>query len=88
MSINIIGTIYKTTPSDDPENPTAITLDGWHVNSTEVLSECDEYLLKGDSIPAVPYNLFAGVSAEDTFFYAFPDEATAQEFGIGVTEDE
>lgn len=86
MTINIIGVIYKTTPSDDPENPIIETLTGWHVNSDRVIDGCDDYLLTGESVPEVPYNLFAGVPAEDTFFYVFPDEATAQSFGIGLPD--
>lgn len=27
-----VGNLYGITPTDDPENPTITTLDGWHLN--------------------------------------------------------
>ena len=89
MSINIIGPITILNPKSDPDMPELMFLEskdkdgvkfvGWHVNSTEWIAEISEY----EVFPSTPYNVFAGVQ---TYFYSFPDEATAQSFGIGLPD--
>ncbi len=78
--INRIGTIVKTVVTDDPEVFETETLEGYHVNSTEEIEGAEDYLIPtptelvdGEKVPR-PYNLFFGISAEDTFFYKFTDK--------------
>jgi hypothetical protein len=77
--IDIIGTITRIT-NDDPESPVTETLEGYHVNSTELLPELNDYLVE----PEVPMRVFAGVK---THCYRFKDEAEYKEL-LGGDEDE
>ena len=56
MALDIIGLIHVI--NDDE---TVTTLDGWYVNSTEILKGLDDYLV----IPKVPMRITSGVK---TFF--------------------
>lgn len=65
--ISIIGKIH-TVDNTDPENPTFTKLDGYHVNSTELVPEWGEFLVD----PKSPKQTFFGVP---TYFYRFKDES-------------
>lgn len=78
--INRIGTIVKIISTENSE--VFETLDGYHVNSTEEVKEAEDYLIPTPTrtisdeegnlkeMP-MPYSLFFGIPAEDTFFYKF-----------------
>ena len=72
MDINILGTITRTIPTDDPEVFETIELEGFHINTTSPLSGAEGYQV----FPEVPYNVFAGV---DTYFYSFENEGQAKQ---------
>ena len=73
MNYQILGTLTNNDGVYDEETGETITeptlLQGYHVNTTEAIDGADEYLVT----PTIPRVKFAGV---ETFFYAFPDEAT------------
>jgi hypothetical protein len=68
MALDIIGLIHVI--NDDE---TVTTLDGWYVNSTEILKGLDDYLV----IPKVPMRITSGVK---TFFYKFDSQKQAEVF--------
>ena len=68
MSLYIIGTIYNL--SGDGE--TSAPVDGWHVNSTELLADIEDYRIE----PATPKFVFMGVG---TYCYKFDSEQQAKE---------
>jgi hypothetical protein len=72
MDINILGTITRTIPTDDPEVFETIELAGFHINTTSPLVGAEDYQV----FPEVPYNVFAGV---DTYFYSFESEEQARQ---------
>lgn len=72
--LKIIGKLYDI-DSTDPENQVSVELAGCHVNSTEELSGLDDYRV----YPNSPKYVFSGISAENTFYYSFPDRATADD---------
>lgn len=65
--ISIIGKIYST-DSTDPESPEFTELEGFHVNSTEVVEGWEGFLVE----PSSPKQTFFGVP---TYFYRFKDES-------------
>lgn len=65
MALDIIGKIYDI--SGDTESPTVTELEGWHVNSTELLDGLEQHLIE----PTMPRRVFAGV---ETYFYRFESE--------------
>ena len=76
MNYQILGTLTNNDGVYDEEGEviTAPTiLEGFHVNTTEAIEGADEYRVS----PTVPRVVYAGV---ETFFYAFPDEATFRTF--------
>ena len=77
MNYQILGTLTNNDGVYDEETGEVITeptlLTGFHVNTTEAIEGADEYLVT----PTVPRVVYAGV---ETFFYAFPDEATFRTF--------
>ncbi len=72
--INIIGPIVKLA---DPtaEVLVAVTVPGYHVNSSEPLSIPDNYRVN----PATPEQSFV---SESNYYYRFENEAQARSFGI------
>ena len=77
MNYQILGQLTNNDGVYDEETGEVITeptiLEGFHVNTTEAIEGADEYLVS----PTVPRVVYAGV---ETFFYAFPDEATFRTF--------
>ena len=77
MNYQILGILTDNDGVYDEETGEVITeptiLQGFHVNTTESIEGADEYLVS----PTVPRVVYAGV---ETFFYAFPDEATFRTF--------
>ena len=77
MNYQILGQLTNNDGVYDEETGEVITeptiLDGYHVNTTEAIEGADEYRVS----PTVPRVVYAGV---ETFFYAFPDEATFRVF--------
>ena len=73
MNYQILGTLTANDGIYNEETGEVITeptiLEGYHVNTTEAIEGADEYRVS----PTVPRVVYAGV---ETFFYAFPDEAT------------
>lgn len=64
--ISIIGKIH-TVDNTDTENPVFIEIDGYHVNSTELVAGLEDFLVEPNS----PKQTFFGVP---TYFYKFPSE--------------
>ena len=69
MSLVIIGKLYKI--GGDEENPTVIELEGWHVNSTEILKGLDDYLV-------TPKRVRIKFSGVKTFHYRFDSKKQAE----------
>ena len=70
ITTDIIGTIY-TPGTFDKEGEVlkaAVALPGYHVNTTEPVSEWTAF----ECAPATPRRVFGG---QTTFFYSFVDEA-------------
>lgn len=67
MDINVIGTIIKSIPTEDPEVSLSKTLEGFHVNTTKQVEGWEDFQV----FPATPYNAYFGV---ETFYYTFNDE--------------
>lgn len=66
-----IGLIHDI-DTTDPENPVATPLPGWHVNTTEIIPEWEQYQVT----PETPRQVFAGLP---TVCYRFPDEQVYRE---------
>jgi hypothetical protein len=67
MSIHIIGTITNSIPTDDPETVLTETLDGYHVASTEPITDWEAF----ETTHEAPPMEFYGVQ---TFYYKFDSE--------------
>ena len=65
MSLDINGKLYNI--SGDAENPVVTELEGWHVNSTELIAEWEQWRVN----PTNPRQTIFGV---ETFFYRFDNE--------------
>ena len=52
-NIDVIGTIYKATPVDAPEDYVPVALDGYHVN-VRVIDEDATALISYSVVPTVP----------------------------------
>ena len=70
--IDIIGKIYEV------ENDTAIEIDGYHVNSTELVEGWESFIVE----PNPPSQTFFGVP---TYFYKFAEES---EFELAMNHPE
>lgn len=75
--ISIIGKIH-TVDNTDPENPTVTELEGYHVNSTELVEGLESFIVE----PSSPKQTFFGVP---TYFYKFADES---EFDLAMNPPE
>ena len=75
--ISIIGKI-NTVDNTDPESPAITELDGYHVNSTELMAGLEGFLIEPNS----PKQTFFGVP---TYFYRFKDEP---EFDLAMNPPE
>ena len=84
MNYQILGQLTNNDGVYDEETGEVITeptlLQGFHVNTTEVIEGADEYRVS----PTVPRVVYAGV---ETFFYCFPDEDTFRTFIPAVEEE-
>lgn len=72
--IDVIGILYDQPPINSKGEYTSPPqpLDGYHVNSTLLIEELENYQV----IPNKPYRLFSGI---ETYFYVFADEQQAKE---------
>ena len=70
MNLDIIGKLYNIIDEE-----TVIELEGWHVNSPELLPELEAYRVEPVSVRRV----FAGYPGVPTYFYRFTSEDESNE---------
>ena len=79
MNLDIIGKLYNIVDEE-----TVIELEGWHVNSSELLPELEAHRVEPSSVRRV----FAGYPGVPTYFYKFASEEEANEMlGISVENE-
>lgn len=76
----IIGKLYDV-DNPEPETPTVIELDGFHVNSTDEVQEWQQFKVE----PSTPRHTFFGVP---THFYRFADESEFREHYQNDSDEE
>lgn len=77
MDLDIIGKLYNIVDEE-----TVIELDGWHVNSSELLPELEAHRIEPSNVRPV----FAGYPDVPTYFYKFASEDEANEL-LGIDTD-
>ncbi|MGY5383289.1 hypothetical protein [Vibrio metschnikovii] len=78
--IDIIGTLYDV-GSEDQDNVIVTELDGYHVNSTSLVDEWQQFKVE----PSTPRHTFFGVP---THFYRFADESEFREHYQNDSDEE